>query len=87
MWIKGCLNRELVSKPCKPKEKEKRTVLISVIRPDTMATDTHGHALSYCTPVPGTDTCSGSHCECACLEVRYELPFTLDDPHDGLDHL
>ncbi len=25
--------------------------------------------------------------ECVCLELRCELPFTLDDPHDGLDHL
>lgn len=54
-----------------------------------MVTDMHGHPLSFCTPVPGTERAVQTHTSdvCACLELRRELPSTLDDPHDGLDHL
>lgn len=57
-----------------------------MIRPDAMETDMHGHPLSSCAPVADTDSCSNSHL-CVCLELSSELPFTLDHPHDGLNHL
>lgn len=53
---------------------------MSVTRSDAME---NRHAwttfLSYCAPVqtPDADT----------LEISCELPFTLNAPHDGLDHL
>lgn len=75
---KGRLYSILVSKLCE-RDKKKGTDMISVIRWRQTCMDILSQVQ---TPVQTHK--SDEHDS---LEFSCELPFTLDDPHDGLDHL